>query len=191
MPARFKSPTSLRHRSFFMLLAVIVMLAGCQESGSDEDAAATDTTAVAEDEAKPAKKEKAIKVNTGLVVSGDLVESIFADGEIRTPRMLEVRTKITGQLVEVLVRDGDRVKKNQLLARIDAREFRLDLQKSRYDHLQALSQIAAEQDTFELNLEAVRDFETRRADLDRLYERGNLGDTEYQARILQLEMEAL
>jgi len=173
------------------LLALLIVLAGCQDSGVDEDTAAADSTAVAEDEAKPAKKEKAIKVNTGLVVRGDLVESIFADGEIRTPRMLEVRSKLTGQLVEVLVRDGDRVKKNQLLARIDAREFRLDLQKSRYDHLQALSQIAAEQDTFELDLEAVRDFETRRADLERLYERGNLGNTEYQARILQLEMEAL
>ena len=30
------------------------------------------------------------------VVKGDLVESVFADGELRTPRMLEVKAKIGG-----------------------------------------------------------------------------------------------
>ena len=57
----------------------------------------------------PEEKEKAIRVNVGAVVRGDLVESIFADGEIRTPRSLEVKAKIGGQLTDVLVRDGDRI----------------------------------------------------------------------------------
>ncbi len=185
-------------RSLIMLLtglALLSMLSGCQGSYSDgaaADSTAADSTAVAEaDEAKPAKKEKAIKVNVGQVVNGDLVESVFADGELRTPRTLEVKAKIGGQLMEVAVRDGDYVRKGQLLARIDAREYRLDLEKSRYDHLQALSQIAAEQDTFEIDMDAVREYEALNADLERLRARGNITETEYQARLLQIEMEAL
>jgi RND family efflux transporter MFP subunit len=191
----------LRHRlhataaALVSLLLMLALLAGCLGSGGDETAAdsiAADSTATAEsDEEQPEKQEKAITVNVGEVVRGDLVESIFADGELRTPRMLEIRTKIGGQLVEVAVRDGDRVRKGQLLARIDAREYRLDLEKSRYDHLQALSQIAAEQDTFEIDMDAVRDYEARRADLQQLHERGNLTDTEFQARLIELEMQAL
>jgi RND family efflux transporter MFP subunit len=182
--------------ALFLLLA---LLAGCLGSGGDESAAdstASDDAvageAAAENEGEaPEAKEKAIKVNVGKVVRGDLVESIFADGELRTPRMLEIKAKIGGQLVEVNVRDGDRVRQGQLLARIDAREYRLDLEKSRYDHLQALSQIAAEQDTFEVDMEALRDFDAQRRDLERLHERGNLSDSEYQARLIELEMSAL
>jgi RND family efflux transporter MFP subunit len=192
MPARI--PLVIR----LLLLACLVLslsaLLACGGDGDGDGAAAdstaADSTAVADDE-KPEKKEKAIRVNTGAVVLGDLVESIFADGEIRTPQVLEVKAKIGGQLVDVRVRDGDQVRKGQLLARIDAREYRLDLEKSRFDHLQALSQIAAEQDTFELDMDAVRDFEAKRTDLETLYARGNLTETEYQARLLELEMEAL
>ncbi len=178
----------------FSGLALLALLAGCLGSDSDGAAAdrtAADSTAVADGEDKPAKKEKAIKINVGQVVNGDLVESVFADGELRTPRMLEVKAKIGGALIDVAVRDGDRVRKGQLLARLDSREYRLDLEKSRYDHLQALSQIAAEQDTFEIDMDAVREYETRRQELERLHDRGNLTETEYQARLVELEMDAL
>ncbi|RXL83696.1 biotin/lipoyl-binding protein, partial [Citrobacter sp. AAK_AS5] len=81
-------------------------------------------------------QEKAIKVNLGVARRGDLVMSIYADGEIRPPRSLDVRTKVSGELTEVNVQDGDRVKKGQLLARIDPRSYRLELEAARYAHLQ-------------------------------------------------------
>ena len=52
---------------------------------------------------------------------GYCMGSVFADGVIRTPRAVVVRTKASGELAEVLVDDGDRVRKGQLLARIDQR----------------------------------------------------------------------
>ncbi len=89
------------------------------------------------------------------------------------------------------MRDGDQVREGQLLARIDPREYRLDLEKSRYDHLQALSQVAAEQDTFEMDMDALRAYEDRLADLEALHRRGNLTDREFEVRRLELEMAAL
>ncbi len=176
------------------LLLFVTFTMGCLGGGGDGDTAAADSTATADSSAtaeEPQSKEKAIKVNVGDVVRGVLVESIYADGEIRTPRSVEIKTKVGGEITQMLVRDGDRVRKGQLLARIDPREYRLEMEKSRFDHLKALSQVAAEQDTFEVDLDALRAFEADKKALDRELERGHLSESEYQARLVQMEMRAL
>ncbi len=185
----------IRALSLTMTLLFALALGGClgQGDGSAADSTAADTTAAAEkdDQDKEPKKEKAIKVNVGEVVQGNLVLPIFADGAIRTPRSLEVKTKVGGELVDVLVRDGDHVRKGQILARIDPREYEIALEESRYRHLQALSQMAAEADTFSDNQAALADFAKQRDELDRLFKRGGLSRDEYQSRLLKLEMDSL
>jgi HlyD family secretion protein len=120
-----------------------------------------------------------------------MVMPIYADGVIRTPRSVEIRTKLGGELVEVLVQDGDRVAAGQLLALIDQREYALDLLENHYRHYQALSQVAAEADTFTVNHEAIAEFSTRKKALENQYRQGNLSHEEYQALLLELEMAAL
>lgn len=175
------------------LVGLLALLGGCLGS-DDGDAAAADTTASdseAAAEESTEQKEKAIKVNVGDVVRGQLVQSVYADGAIRTPRSLEVKARIGGQVTAVLVRDGDQVAEGQLLARLDPREYRLEMEKSRFDHLQALSQVAAEQDTFEVDLDALRAFEADKKILQRELERGRLSPSEFQARLVEMEMNAL
>ena len=93
--------------------------------------------------------------------------------------------------MKVFVRDGDRVKKGQMLAKIDPREYEIALEESRYRHLQALSQMAAEADTFTVNHAAMKDFTNRRSELENLRDRGTITREEYQNRLLELEMDAL
>ncbi len=187
-----------------LLFAVIAVGAtGCKVGGSagnaaDSTGATQDTTAQAADEPSgnessddKATEEKAIKVNLGEVRRGDLVTSIYADGVIRTPRSLEVRTKVAGQLVEVRVRDGDHVKTGQLLARIDPRSYRIELEAARYAHLKALSLVAAEEDTFAVDTTALREFTAGRDELDRQVQRKAITEEEYRARLLNLELTAL
>jgi len=190
--------SALRSLPVLLALMLLLLAAGCGDSGGDDAAAADSAAAVADtsgqggaDDEAEAKAEKAIRVNVGEVRRGELVTSIFADGEIRTPRSLAVRSKISGELTEVKVRDGDRVKKGQLLARIDPREYRLDLEQARFEHLQALAQMAAEEDTFAIDHEAVQDFVASRDELDGLLARGVLSREEYQARLLELELDSL
>jgi len=174
-----------------LLLLSLAWFAGCGD-GADGDAAATDSTAVAaEDSAKAAKpkKEKSIKVNAGLVRRGDLVQPVFADGVLRTPKAVEIRSKVGGQLNQVLVRDGDRVRAGQLLARIDSREYAITLEESRYRHIQALSQIAAENEEQIDDSGALADFVAARDDL--AARRGSLSDEQYRSELLQLELDAL
>jgi len=187
-----------------LLLGLMVwLLAGCSGNGEGQGDEA-DSMAVAEagsdnggdaaadsTDKKPARKEKAIKVNIGEVIQGRLVMPIYADGTIRTPRSLEIRTKIAGELVAVKVKDGDRVRKGQLLAQIDPRQYEIALEESRYRHLQALSQMAAEADTFSVNYAAEERFRVRRAELQEQFDQGNLSREEFQTRLMELEMGAL
>lgn len=177
-----------------VLLALILaaVLAGCGQggdadvSGAAADAAAADS--VGADAAAP-KQEKAIKVNTGTVRRGDLVQSVFADGVLRTPRTVEVKTKAAGQVERVLVRDGDRVRAGQILVRIDPREYQLSLEESRYRHIQALSQIAAEDEEQIDDPAAMAAFLEARDTLEA--RRGALSEEEYAAALLSLELDAL
>ena len=115
---------------------------------------------------------------------GDAFELLIDTGEIAVEVPLAMLQHVTGDLeralallhiplqqhigapAEPLVKRGQLVRKGQLLARIDPREYEIALEESRYRHLQALSQMAAEADTFEVNHEAVQDFTAARAEME-------------------------
>jgi membrane fusion protein (multidrug efflux system) len=170
---------------------VLLTLGGCL--GSDGDGSGADSTAAVDTSGadKEPKKEKSIKVNIGAMRTGDLVLPVYADGAIRTPQSVVIKTKVGGELLDVLVRDGDRVRKGQILARIDPREYEIALEETRYRHLQALSQMATEADTFQVNHQAVQDFTDARKDLENLRNKGSITREEFQNRLLELEMKAL
>jgi RND family efflux transporter MFP subunit len=185
-------------RTALLALAALVALAASGGCGGDEGGgmlsqgdAVADTAAGGEDGTSSARQEKAIKVDAGAVYRGDLVIPIFADGTVRTTRSIDVRTKLGGELVEVHVQDGDRVRTGQLLARIDPRPYEVELEENRYRHIQALSRVAADDDSFAVNLEALASFTQRRDALDAARRRGTLTAEEYQVRTLELELEAL
>ncbi len=185
----------IRLLTLAILTLSLVLTVGCSD-GTDEDAqgkAASDSSSTGTENKKKdkPKKEKAIKVNVGQVVRTNLVLPVFADGAIRTPKSLQIKTKVGGQLLSVLVQDGDKVRKGQVLARIDPREYEITLEESRYRHLQALSQMAAEADTFTVNHEAMKEFTSGRDELEDLYNRGGLTREEHQGRLLELEMKSL
>jgi len=164
-------------------------LAGCG-GGEATEAEAPDSEAAADTSATgTVAKEKAIKVNAGAVRRGDLVISVFADGVLRSPRNVAVSAKLAGQVQRVYVRDGDRVARGQLLVRIDPREYQLGLEEARYRHIQALSQIAAEDEEQIDDPEAMAAFLAARDDLEA--RRRGMSEEEYAAALLQLELQAL
>jgi RND family efflux transporter MFP subunit len=187
-----------RERSWvlWLLLGILPLLLAVGCGGGDSEAGdSSDSTAVAEadtsESSEPERKEKTITVDAAEVRQGELVIPIYADGAIRTPQSVDVRTKVAGEVVEVYVKDGDRVRRGQLLAKIDQRPYVLDLEESRYRHLQALTQIAVEGDTLNIQKETLDQFEEKRSEFEDLHRRGRMTRTEYQARLLQLELEAL
>ena len=177
-----------------LALVTALFFSGCGQNGDGDGTAADSTaadTSAADTTATKAKKEKAIKVNAGLVRNGKLVQPVYADGVLRTTQRVEVRGKLGGELVSVRVRDGQRVRAGQLLAQIDDREYVLALEESRYRHIQALSEIAAEGEEQVADQAALDAFVEQRDALMALRSRREITEEQFQARLLDLELASL
>ena len=182
-----------------LALVTALFFSGCGQNGDGDGTAADSTaadstaadTSAADTTATKAKKEKAIKVNAGLVRNGKLVQPVYADGVLRTTQRVEVRGKLGGELVSVRVRDGQRVRAGQLLAQIDDREYVLALEESRYRHIQALSEIAAEGEEQVADQAALDAFVDQRDALMALRSRREITEEQFQARLLDLELASL
>lgn len=64
-----------------------------------------------------------VEVQTGKVGKKDLVSKVSASGEIRPKKFVNVSSDVAGRIVRLLVKEGDQVKRGQILARIDAKRF--------------------------------------------------------------------
>lgn len=66
---------------------------------------------------------KKVEVQTGKVGKKDLVSKVSASGEIRPKKFVNVSSDVAGRIVHLLIKEGDRVKRGQILARIDAKRY--------------------------------------------------------------------
>lgn len=66
---------------------------------------------------------KKVEVQTGKVGKKDLVSKVSASGEIRPKKFVNVSSDVAGRIVRLLIKEGDRVKRGQILARIDAKRY--------------------------------------------------------------------
>jgi len=64
-------------------------------------------------------KRGVITVQTGTVVKQDLTSLVTASGEIKPKNYINIGANAQGQITELLVKEGDRVRKGQLLAKLE------------------------------------------------------------------------
>lgn len=69
---------------------------------------------------KSNKKEEAEKVAVGKAEQRTIVETVYASGKLFPATELEITSNVSGTLIELFVKEGDLVKKGQLLANVDA-----------------------------------------------------------------------
>jgi HlyD family secretion protein len=76
------------------------------------------------------KKSRAgiVKVQTGQVVRQDLVSVVTASGEIKPRNYINIGANAMGRLTDILVKEGDHVRKGQLLARLESVQAASDVQ---------------------------------------------------------------
>jgi HlyD family secretion protein len=68
-----------------------------------------------------------VTVQTGKVVREDLTSVVTSSGEIKPREYINIGAEYQGQLTAILVKEGDHVRKGQLLARIDEAQSRADV----------------------------------------------------------------
>jgi HlyD family secretion protein len=66
------------------------------------------------------ERRNRITVQTQKVGRQDLVSTVTASGEVKPRKYVNVSSNVSGRIVRLLVREGDRVKAGQVLARIDS-----------------------------------------------------------------------
>jgi HlyD family secretion protein len=73
---------------------------------------------------------KKVTVQTGKVSRKDLVSIVSASGEVKPKRYVNIGANVSGRIVKLSVREGDRVKSGQVLARIESTRFEAGARQS-------------------------------------------------------------
>jgi HlyD family secretion protein len=76
------------------------------------------------------------------VVRGRAVEAVYATGSVEAENRVEIKAQVNGTIAELLVREGARVKRGDLLARIDNPSATFELKRGNTD-LSAASALGA------------------------------------------------
>jgi HlyD family secretion protein len=72
-----------------------------------------------------------VSVQTGKTMRQDLSSIVTASGEIKPRTYINIGANAQGRIIDLLVKEGDRVRKNQVVARIEAVQAEADVQAQR------------------------------------------------------------
>jgi len=76
------------------------------------------------------ESRKKVAVQTQKVSRRDLTSIVSASGEVKPKRYVNVAANVSGRITKLHVKEGDRVRQGQLLARIDSTRFAADERQS-------------------------------------------------------------
>ena len=133
--ARLREPAIMKHslgqlRSsvFFFSLVAVLLLSGC---GNKEQVQA----------AGGAGNRPAAPVVVASVEQRDIPVQILAIGNVEAYQTVQIRSQVNGQIQKIFFREGEDVRKDQLLFQLDKRPFQADLEKAigqmKHDQAQA------------------------------------------------------
>ena len=95
------------------------------------------------------KREFFLPVQIGKVLFMDVVDRVRAVGNVRAEQRVIINAEVEGQITQIRVEEGDEVRTGDLLARIDFREYELEVEE-----LEA--ELAAAQEEFKKAIEGLR-----------------------------------
>jgi HlyD family secretion protein len=141
-------------------------------------------------------KKGVVTVQTGSVVRQDLTSLVTASGEIKPRNYINIGANAQGELRDILVKEGDRVRKGQLLARIENTQPEADVRAQEAAVNSAEADSAAGEAAMKAADENVRtmqaaidkdkaDLERSKADFDRseaLYKEHLMAKQDYELR---------
>jgi HlyD family secretion protein len=104
-----------------------------------------------------------VKVTTEKAARADLTASVSCNGRVRAKTKVDISSQVMGQIVTLAVREGDAVKKGDLLLQIDKVQYDANAQAQQA----ALDALFAQRENDKLNREqAERDFERTKKNFD-------------------------
>lgn len=129
-----------------------------------------------------------VKVTTEKVARRTIVETVSANGKIQPEKEVKITPYISGEVVELKVREGDEVSEGDLLAKIDPEIYR-----SNYERMEAglQSQRAALANSRARQLQSEAQLTNTKLSYGRskkLWEEKVISDSEYETALSQFEV---
>jgi len=191
-----KKETVLYKRSYFYFLAVsllsFLLLVSCQSG----DKSASDPESIRNSaEVKDRVKEEFVSVKTTPVIVDDLIIKLKSPGEAVTDKHIVVKPEVSGKIKNLYVEEGQRVKKGEVLIKLDDREYALNLESADAERLKNLSELLLESqfseqadveqivDREKLD-EAEKEYENKRE----LFRQGKITEKDFQESSRQYEL---
>ena len=132
-------------------------------------------------------KETPIPVEAEPAQLGTLIERVNTQGRVHAYSSADLITEISGRLVKLHFRDGDWVKKGQLLAEIDDRSYAIELADAEAKYISAEADLAAQNIGAEHYGDSHRDISNPLAKLEQQYKDKLISEKDYQQKKRQLE----
>ncbi|MGD2089813.1 MAG: efflux RND transporter periplasmic adaptor subunit [Candidatus Aminicenantes bacterium] len=136
----------------FLMTAVIFNFVGC----------ASQSTASAEEK----KQEEAIPVEVTAVVKGSVSAYFNSTASLEAENEAEVVAKVGGVVEQILVEEGDKVKKDQVLAKLDDDKLALDLAEAEARLKQLESEFKRNQELHQKNIISTEIYERVKSDFE-------------------------
>jgi len=162
--AAHKGESMKLHRISAAALACVFLLSACQQGDQAEEKE--------EDEVAP------VPVETSKPIRGDILAVYSGTAPIEAYAEADVIAKVEGEIREVLVEEGDTVKKGQVLAKLDGDRLRLELNESSARLNKMQRDFERNKELREKGLLSEGDFEKIRYDLEALQAAFNLASLE-------------
>lgn len=189
----------------FLTIAILVILAGVVGGTVGMRNGWFGTEAAAEDAAKEESQDKAfdslekkmggketpISVVAEPAYEGTLIQKVATQGRVFSYNQADIVNEVPGFLMKLHVKDGDRVKKGQVIAEIDDREYALAYQDARARELAAKADlVTANVDVEKLDLSKTVVTDAHK-ELERQYKEGLLSKTDYERQRYNLDLAAI
>ena len=183
-----------------LLIGAITWQMGAMSDAAPEETGSEQTADTGQDKLsrsmasldKVGGKETPIKVSASPAIRGVLIQQVSAQGRVHTYNKTDLVNEVSGVLKALHVRDGMLVKKGDLIAEIDDREYRFDVQEAESAYLSAKADYVTFDigDTNSTGNKKAGISEKYKALKDQL-EDGAITQDEYDRRHFELELEEL
>lgn len=169
---------------------------GVEETSADdantEADAAGEADAEAEDEDDgPQRRERSVSVSVTQAERTALVVPVIAEGVVRARHSAEIKFELAGRISKVHVQEGQRVKRGQVLATLDDREYVLANEEARANVLDALGKLAVEENEIGEPSIGSEEFRAQLEELNELERSGAITREERRDREMDLGIAAV